>query len=280
MSVNVNSIRAMARFSSKFRNYFTAEIERLGLSSWDDLRKDWWAGLNFFFNRSFFQGRRDELSEAFRGATIKALESFLPSELSLTEKASRLITLSDKGWFNKDKWNEMTNPVKQALEQKYEVEVNEQQKKSSTGRRLDREMVLDTLRFICCHSKAKGTVLNIAAHTTERIESSDIRGIYRELDELRQVGPKITSLFLRDLVTIMRLQKHLNKTDYELLQPVDTWVKKIATKLNIQSDNLSVALVDACRQAKVDPIQFNEGAWYLGSHSFDLLLENLERIKA
>jgi len=28
----------------------------------------------------------------------------------------------------------------------------------------------------------------------------------------------------------------------------------------------------------VDPIRFNQGAWYLGSHSFDVLLDNLGRI--
>ncbi len=39
-----------------------------------------------------------------------------------------------------------------------------------------------------------------------------------------------------------------------------------------------MALTRACQQAGVDPIRFNQGAWYLGAHAFEVLLANLGRI--
>ena len=41
----------------------------------------------------------------------------------------------------------------------------------------------------------------------------------------------------------------------------------------------AAAIADTCQQQGVDPIRFNQGAWYLGAHSFNVLLENLHRIE-
>jgi hypothetical protein len=279
--MNGNPLRQLARFSSRYERYLAAEKQSLRLTSWDALRTDWWLGLSFFLNRVFYQGRRDSVSQAFREATNRALAELLPPELDTGERAARILEWSAAGWFRRANWNQDASPVRQALDRTYTIEVNGNKQRSATGKGRDREMVLDILRFICEQPAADGRVLNIAAYAAARIEAGETSAVYKELDDIWQIGPKVAAFFLRDLVAVLDLQARLKPADYRLLQPVDTWVEKIARKLNIQPgpDGLAAAIAETCQREGVDPIRFNQGAWYLGAHSFDLLLENLERIE-
>ncbi|MGD0390153.1 MAG: hypothetical protein ABSC42_14495 [Tepidisphaeraceae bacterium] len=276
-----NLFRQLASFSSKYEAYLDEEKQSLGLPSWDGVRSDWWIGLQFFLNRAFMQGRRDNVSLAFLDATYVAFSQLLPAGLDLQARASRVLGWSAAGWFRRDNWNHDDNPVRQALNRTYPVKVDGIARKSGTGKVRDREMVLDTLRFICEHSCAGGQPLNISAYAAERVGAGETAVVYRELDELRQIGPKVVALFLRDLVAVLGLQSRLSPWDYRLLQPVDTWIEQIAGKLGIVpgADGLAAAIAETCQREGVDAIRFNQGAWYLGAHSFEVLFENLERIK-
>ncbi len=279
--MNGNLMKQLARYFSRYEEYLAGEKQSLCLPSWDALRTDWWIGLRFFLNRAFMQGRRDSVSFAFLEATNAALAELLPPDLSAQERDGRVLQWSAAGFFHKANWNSDDNPVRQALNRAHTIEVDGKTRISSTGKARDREMVLDILRFICEHPAAGGQVLNIAKYAAERIELGETAVVFTELDDIRQVGPKIAAFFLRDLVAVLELQSRLSPADYRLLMPVDTWIEKIAGKLGIQPgpDGLAAAIADTCHQEGVDPIHFNQGAWYLGAHSFDLLLENLERIK-
>lgn len=189
--MNGDLLNHIAGFSCRYEQLLDQEQQALGLTTWDDLRTDWWSGLNFFLNRAFHQRRRDELSEAYRKATNEALAKLLPPNLDNSVKATRLIGWSDEGWFQKNKWGDDQNPVRQALEERYHIEVNGQERLYETGKEGDRKMVLDTFRFICEHPSAEGQVLNITAYAAERIEAREIQGLYRELDGIFQVGEKI-----------------------------------------------------------------------------------------
>jgi len=227
------------------------------------------------------QGRRDSVSLVFLAATKAALSELLPANINDQDRASRVLNWSEAGWFRRGNWNNSDNPVREALDRTYIIELDGTTRRSGTGKGRDREMVLDTFRFICEHPCAEGQLLNIAAYSAERIEAGATATIYRELDGIRQIGPKIAAVFLRDTVAVLNLQQHLGAEHFRLLQPVDTWVRQIAGRLNIEpgQHGLAAALAQACQEAGVDPIRFNQGAWYLGAHSFDLLLENLERIE-
>lgn len=64
------------------------------------------------------------------------------------------------------------------------------------------------------------------------------------------------------------------------LQPIDVWVERVARAAGLPEvwpDELAGAIVAACDQAGVDPIRFNQGAWYVGFHAFDVALELLEK---
>ncbi len=276
-------MRQLARFSSKYEELLAWEKreELLRLPSWETLRTDWWTALLFFLNRAFYQGRSDSVSSAFREATNKALAELLPAQMSTVERADRVLEWHKAQWLCRANWSHQDNPVRRALDQKYVIELEGSRRSYATGKARDREMVLDILRFICEHPAGSGRVLNIAAYAAALIEEGETSTIYGELDDIWQVGPKITAFFLRDLVAVLNLQSRLTSADYRFLQPIDTWIERIARRLNIQAgpEGLAAAIVNKCQQEGVDPIRFNQGAWYLGAHSFDVVLENLERIE-
>jgi len=62
------------------------------------------------------------------------------------------------------------------------------------------------------------------------------------------------------------------------------WVRRIASRVKIIEDPedsdeiVRTKIVDACSSSGVSAIKFNQGAWYLGHNSFDVLIENLERV--
>jgi len=155
--------------------------------------------------------------------------------------------------------------------------VNGRTTSCGTGKRRDREMVLDTLRFVAERPASRGQVLNLTDHSACCLEAGHATALHRELQDIRQIGPKVAAFFLRDLVAVLRLQSHLTAEDYVVLQPIDTWVEQVAKRLAIQPAKcgLALSLVGACQECGVDPIRFNQGAWYVGAHSFDILLERL-----
>ncbi len=65
----------------------------------------------------------------------------------------------------------------------------------------------------------------------------------------------------------------LRPEDYYLIMPIDTWVRQVCDKLQIKADAKAIAI--ACQENGVSAIKFNQGAWYLGSHSFSILLDML-----
>ena len=96
----------------------------------------------FFFDRAFYQGRTDKLSGYFERATIAALDTVLVGSSS-DERLSSLNKLSH--WLNREQWRTKGNPLWEALGRKYGIG---RKKEYRTGRERDKEMVLDSLRFV------------------------------------------------------------------------------------------------------------------------------------
>lgn len=231
--------------------------------SWEKVRQDWWYALIFFFDRAFYQGRSDDLSGRFEKATILALDSVVCGS-SPAEKLLSLKKLS--GWLHREQWKRKQNPLWKALSKKYDIGEN---KEYGTGRERDREMVLDSLRFVVSDCKD----CNILEHSIQQIQNHNIADLSRKLQGIISVGDKIASFFLRDTVFIYNLEVYLKPKDYYYLVPIDTWVRKVADKLGMKANAKDIAIT--CQQNGVSPIRFNQGAWYLGSHSLSLLLDML-----
>jgi hypothetical protein len=147
--------------------------------------------------------------------------------------------------------------------------------KGMVGKRRDREMVIGTLNYI---DSLPGK--NIVAYSCAEIRVGRLKQHYTSLLGIRQVGEKVASFYLRDLVSLYGLSGLIDDASASCLQPVDVWVRRIARRAGIagQADTdaaIRRGILKACREKGVSPIDFNQGAWYMGYHAFDLLLERL-----
>ena len=100
------------------------------------------------------------------------------------------------------------------------------------------------------------------------------------LVDINGIGPKISALILRDLEYFFGFwtdELRSKPQNYYLLQPVDRWVRRISKlcwpDLNLPNNHDSAAklIVKKCSNSELDPIEFNQGAWFIGSY-FNRLL--------
>ena len=137
-------------------------------------------------------------------------------------------------------------------------------------------MVISTLRYI--HRLPRH---NIVAYSADSIRAGRLRKHYVDLQEsIYQVGPKVASLYLRDTVAALALEKNITTDSWICLQPIDGWVRKVACKSGMVTDSASdieiqQTIVRLCTERGVSPLLFSQGVWYLGYNSLDLLLEML-----
>ena len=249
-----------------------------------EIKKDWYLSLINFLDRVFYQGRSDTVSGQFERATVKALDEFFMNPVN-----SDLRSLKGKGLLDWRKYGYNTTgqvegkycvELYNCLSKKYRV-VNEERKvNTGTGKQRDRAMVVDTLRFI--------SVLpdyNILEYSIGMIKDKKLRELDRELRKIRQIGEKTCSLFLRDTISFYGLDNYLEPRDYDILQPIDTWVHQMAKKLELIPKEMSLAklqkkrsiITNAALDAGVSPIAFNQGLWYLPTHAVDLLFEQYKK---
>lgn len=222
------------------------------------LEKDWWNGLSLFLNHSFYQGRRDEVSEQVEKAAMNILKNYFPKQ-----------DISD---IDKRDLENIKKELVQVIG------------KRKIGKARDIEMIIDILRFV-----KKLYQKNLTTHSLKIIKDNkekpgSIRRHYEELKTIRQIGDKIASFYLRDLVSIYKLDDYISNDDLRFLQPIDVWVRKVAFRIGIISDDrllddkVRIAIVNICKLCGLSSLKFNQGAWYLGKKSFDILLNNIEKI--
>lgn len=265
----------IASFEKSYHHICDDQKAAMRISSWNEVLDDWWLGLRFFFDRAFYQGRRDELSHWFEQAAQQALHQLFG--MGANSRRKRLWELYKGNFLGKDNFGRRGNPLAIALKNKYEVG----DKKRGTGKKGDNLMVADILHFICEKTNSRSEPLNLVTYMKEGIRNGKIAELADKLDSIYQVGEKIYSLLLRDVIDLFKLSNHLSPDDYKYVQVVDTWVEKLAKKLGFDGSKkqLAVRLAETCREHNIDAIAFNQGAWYLAAHSFDILTDNMGRIK-
>lgn len=101
---------------------------------------------------------------------------------------------------------------------------------------------------------------------------------YKWLKSVRGIGPKIATLFLRDIWSFIGAWQDTPRSDLYCLQPIDRWVRFWSRECWPHKDwpssdeKFAKMLVSACQQMNIDPVSFNKGAWFVGSH-FDSLCD-------
>jgi len=101
---------------------------------------------------------------------------------------------------------------------------------------------------------------------TDRVESPFLRMV-----DIRGVGPKTTSTFLRDVVFVAGLEDQLDHQDRLYVQPIDRWMRLMAPYVvpDIDDDRcpdwiLAGKVSKYARHAGVSGIRFNMGTTYFG----------------
>jgi len=253
-----HAIGKIIGFGERFeREYLSkAYLEHKNINI-ERLRDDWWEALKLFLTRAFYQGRRDEVSERVEKEILGVLRRYFDD---LSERGNNFKTLKASNW----------NFLKRILKGKIG--------RGKIGRGRDIDMTIDALEFI-----SRLPEKNIVCYSIEMIEKGKLKELWCNLQKsksrhgIRSVGPKTASLYLRDLVIVLGLQQKISYNDLVFLQPVDTWVMQIAKKIGIkekEDENVRREIIKIC-QERESAIRFNEGAWYIGTHSLEILLEML-----
>jgi len=208
----------------------------------DAIRTDPLAALEFLHSKLFMRGRRDAVSVAFRDRTAAALHRY--GTLEAIDLAGLDDYLHAQGVNN----------------------------------RHDRRMVVESVRF--ARSELRTYDSNVFNWAVEAIRDGKTRHAYVALDTIHAVGDKLASFYLRDVVFLEEMEDVVGVADYPYLQPVDTWVLRVGRSLKlIDKDDFGAAakekLIAACLAADVSPLLFNAGAWVVGAHAYELLIETL-----
>jgi hypothetical protein len=218
------------------------------------LLNDWQESLKFLFDHSFYQGRRDDISWEVEKRANETLENYIKENNGDPEVI-----------LNRENFSEIRSRLTNVIG------------KGKIGRGRDIDMVVSILEFI---SKIDGK--NIINYSISRIQNGKIKDHFNELQTIRSIGPKCSSFYLRDLSCIYSMDAKLGKDNLIYLQPIDVWVKRVALEAEIIKENeknefvIRKYIVDACSEAEVSAIKFNQGAWYLGYNSFNILIDKLK----
>ncbi len=219
------------------------------------------------------RGRNDELSQKYLDFTVTALEEEI---LHITKEGL------DRSYKRLKKEMEhyqkgQNNSIKKALTKPRKVK--SYKKEFSLSNDKDVMMVLDCLKFI-----SNGNRKNVYNYLKTEIERTDsgLEKVYNELDDIYGIGDKIATFIIRDIALIN--SGLINKNDYKMAFPVDTWVRKIAlAKFGCtekdSDEQIKIHLIKKCKECNVNPLKFAAGLWYLGANSLDLLVEKLEEVE-
>lgn len=253
--MNVTMLRKISGYGERYCQEYV-----YGASDPVAIARNWRSAFLFFMGKACMQGRRDTVSEKVRERVEMVILEKFPDD----KDPKPLLDQRAREW----------RPVRLRLEREIGP--------GKYGKMRDIEMVVSALDYC-----ARLPDCNIVNQSLKEIRAGRIvqhsnaiqASAKGNVGGIVQVGPKIAAFYLRDLVTLYQLEDFVAPSDAFSLQAVDTWVAKIAARLGIRaksSEGIQLALADGCRRARVSGIRFNQGAWYVGANSFQLLLEKLD----
>ena len=230
----------------------------------EKILNNWWDSFDFFLEHACYQGRRDEISYRVYLAAKKMLSPLFAND----NKGEKLEQYKQQKW----------GPIRSQL--------GEVIGKGKVGKGRDLEMILSALEKVSSCIPER----NFVAYSIDRIKRGEARKHYLDLQHqvpnaelgIVQVGPKIAALYLRDVVSLFQVEAFVDNDALFCLQPIDTWVRQLAVRLGIVSNEnegeatIQNRIVEECSHSGISSFRFNQGLWYLGFNSLKLLLEAAE----
>lgn len=270
-----------------------------------ELNNNCWVSLEYLLHHTFMRGRKDELSEKYYKYTIRKLKEFF--NINTTQNREKLnlnyntfivnvnqytidyeniYNIKNQEEFLKYIFNNDNKLIKLLRNKNNEDKILKNENEHPLNNYKDIIMVLGVLYFVS-NIAIKEKKRNITNYFIENINDNKIEDSYNKLKKIKFIGTKIASFYLRNLVFIYKI-RNISKDDLIYFLPIDTWIKKVSIKagiikndkINLTKKNINYIrkeTVKKCNQASVNPLLFNLGCWYLGSNSFDLLIDLLKK---
>ncbi len=111
------------------------------------------------------------------------------------------------------------------------------------------------------------------------LEKKGIVGAHEFLRKIQGIGDKVSALILRDFQSFLSLWQ-VPKEERWRLQPVDRWVRRFselcwpnefsAYNKRAKGSQMALLIVECCENEKINPISFNQGAWFVGNRYTEL----------
>ena len=118
-----------------------------------------------------------------------------------------------------------------------------------------------------CKTVAASEDQNPYLFSLRKIEGNKMWEAHAALMRIRGVGPKIASLFLRDIALKNNITD-IGLSDRHLLQPIDVWLERTTSLLigkNVSKDEAGRQLTCLADEAGCSAPHLNAGSWYFGS---------------
>lgn len=261
--------------------------------------------IEFIFGHAFMRGRKDLLSSRYCEYTLKVIKEnktiFAQEDKKKTISLKNQIKKIKKNLRHDNKKvnilnlkNRENSEIKKLLaistisyltDDTYTWYKNENDGRYSVlGNDNDLIMVLDVLE--------KRETINYK-NLKEMIEKGNITKAYEDLKKIDQVGPKLASFILRDIIIMNKGKLNADSNKEEGLKcifPIDTWVKHIYSKLQeypdekVKNEDVQKWYINTLSKFKLNDYYTTSliaaGIWYMGYHSLDLLLENIKDKKS
>lgn len=252
------------RILSTLAELYAAPKSPKDLPSLGDLLEDDVSAFEYLVELQFFRGRRNKLSKQYFECIKRAIEE--------TGKKYGGRTMS----VIKDQEDEIVALYRQYVsEMRYKVNKNDE--------RLIRGLV-EVVRQI---PEAQGR-RNVVAWATRSIENGETWKLYYTLRGISEAGPKIVSLFIRDMVRLLGLESGLSPQDYGFVVPIDIWVERAVKILwpdvykPADKEYLKWKLICECLASDVSPIAVEKTLASIGqdcksAKEFEAKLINLGR---
>jgi len=293
--------------------FFGREYKKTHLKefSHDALSKNGILAFKFFLKRAFVRGRRDKLSHDYFNFTweilkerynfsesdekdknnkkwdeifkkIKENYELIEGDKSFDKKGIKLLKEGNKNILKRDDNNEgFVNKKFEKLYKTNELIQSLTTKNSKIGREInngsDLLMILDVLKFISENEERA----NIYLYILNKINSNNIKKVYDELRKIYEIGPKIASLIIRDIVLINEIKIKI-KDNLQYIFPVDTWVKKTFLNINNNKENDKISSLEVEKFFEKEGFSGSNipliaaGVWYLAINSLDILIKIIE----
>jgi hypothetical protein len=114
----------------------------------------------------------------------------------------------------------------------------------------------------CTFADTSGQLLDVVEVTRSFLVAGQVWRAYDHVKQVRGVGPKVASFFLRDLAVKFQITPPRNR---ELLQPIDVWVRRVAEYLNGGTSLNDQETASWVCQKFAQPEVANQGLWYFSS---------------